>query len=220
MNRSAPFVAAPLVAALLAGCAGTPKLHEVKQLYMCAEGECTPASRRYDSRDLIDALAALLKANNDQEFRICASDPQTRTCVSVGAGHFVMGGPIPGIGSAYAAKIWNAVAEPEQQRLVVQTQMYKNFIGTPVVCAAHQMVISVRSVDEVVGEDNPHYCNWMGVGNMTATFNFAVETIDIERGILAGYWAHALAGSGNGSGTGYAVWEFPKPLPGWRPAGR
>lgn len=220
MIACARLLAASGTALILAGCAGTPKLHEIKALYVCAEGECASASRRYDSRDVIDALAALLRANNDQEFRICESDPRTRSCVAVGAGHFVMGGPIPGIGSAYAAKIWDAVAEPEKQRLVVQMQMYKKFIGTPVVCAAHQMVIAVRSVDEVVGEDSPHYCNWMGVGNMTATFNFAVETIDMERGVLAGYWAHALVGSGNGSGTGYATWEFPKPVADWRPAAR
>lgn len=220
MIRLTPRSAALFSALLLSACAGTPKLHQIKELYVCAEGDCTPASRRYDQRDLLDALAALLRANNNQEFRICESDPRTRSCLAVGASHFVMGGPIPGIGTAYAAKIWDVAAQPEQQRLVVQAQMFKRFIGTPVPCVAHEMVIAVRSVDEVVGEDSPHYCNWMGVGNMTATFNFAIETIDLERGVLAGYWAHALVGSGNGSGTGYAIWEFPKPVADWRPPAR
>ena len=48
---------------------------------------------------------------------------------------------------------------------------------------------------------------------MTTTFSFAVESVDLDRGRLGGYWAHAVAGTGNGKGSGYAVIQFPRTMP-------
>jgi hypothetical protein len=53
----------------------------------------------------------------------------------------------------------------------------------------------------------------MVVGTMSATFNFAVDSLDFNRGEIGGYWSHAVSGTGNGRGSGYAILQFPKAMP-------
>jgi hypothetical protein len=48
---------------------------------------------------------------------------------------------------------------------------------------------------------------------MSATFNFAVESIDLSHGQIGGDWSHAVKGTGNGRGSGYALLKFPKAMP-------
>jgi hypothetical protein len=51
------------------------------------------------------------------------------------------------------------------------------------------------------------------VGTMSATFTMALDSLDLDRGQIGGYWSHAVKGTGNGRGSGYAVLKFPKAMP-------
>ena len=73
---------------------------------------------------------------------------------------------------------------------------------------------SVDSPDEIFPEFRPYYRNWMVAGKMSATFNFAVESIDLSHGQISGYWSHAVNETGNGRGSGYVVLQFPKAMTG------
>jgi hypothetical protein len=197
----------------LAGCAGAPQLYKVDSVYVCAAEECAQAGQRYKADQMLDGLHRLFVLNDGQDLKICSSDKKTRTCESSSICHFVMGGPIPGAGCGLSMKIGQAVLESAQRRIRTQSTHFNTFIGIPLVCASSGVSISVASPDEITWEDDPHYCNWMAVGNMTETFAIAVESVDFDRGIVGGYWTHAVAGTGSGSGSGYLVLVFPKPMP-------
>ena len=203
----------PVVCVLLAGCAGAPQLYEVKSVYVCASEECGQAGQKFSAAQMLRALHKLLLANDGLEYKVCSSDPKTRNCESEGVGYFVMGGPIPGRGAQASGKMSAARLDTATQSLRYRVSPNLTFNGMPLACVEHDASITVRSSDEISAEDTPYYCNWMAVGNMTATFSFAVELVDLDRGRLGGYWAHAVAGTGNGRGGGYAVIQFPRSMP-------
>ncbi len=202
-----------LLPLLLGGCAGAPQLHEVKEVYFCAADECGPAGRRQSGADMLQAIYRLLKANEGKDFKICESDPKTRSCDKEGVSYFVMGGPIPGLGSASSGMMSEVKLDSMAQTVHSRMDSHLRFVGVPLACAGHASTVTVRSADEITMMDDPYYCNWAGIGNMTASFSFAVEFIDLDKGRIGGYWSHAVAGNAAGKGSGYGVLEFPVRMP-------
>ena len=202
-----------IAAALLAGCAGAPQVEKVTQVYVCAGQECGNASQSYTATQLLRAVYALFQRNDGKDFTICQSDPQSRNCESEGVSYFVQGGPIPGVGSQASGKLENVKLDAAKQAITGRMSSYLRFIGIPLACVPHDSTISVRGVDEITITDEPYYCNWMAVGNMTASFSFAVESVDFDKGRLGGYWSHSVVGNAGGKGSGYAVIQLAEPMP-------
>jgi hypothetical protein len=212
MHRWALLVAA--TATLLAtGCTAVPQQHVVKKIHICAGEDCDTADLKYTIGQVLAGLQQLLTANEGQKVTICKSEPTTRACKSVGICQFVLGGILPGNGCAQSIVFSDIAAVNQTSQINLKANMPLTFVGSPVLCNTTTGTLSVRSLDEIAIELQPRYCNWMVVGNMTATFNFAVESLDLSHGQIGGYWSHAVAGTGNGRGSGYAVLKFPSTSP-------
>jgi hypothetical protein len=211
-NRSLLLIAAA-AALLIGGCAATPQQSMVKEVRVCAAGNCAVADHTVSAKQMLNGVQQLLKANEGEEVRICDSDPKTRSCESVGICQFVLGGGIPGNGCARGIVFSDIAPTSQDGQISLKADMPRTFIWTPMTCATMTGTLSVRSADEISVDFEPHYCNWMVVGNMTATFTFAVESLDLDRGQVGVYWSHAVSGTGIGSGSGYALLEFPKSMP-------
>lgn len=205
--------AVTLLTTLLAACASPPQLFEVKSVYMCAGEECGLAGQRASTGQMLRGLQRLFEANDGLEYKVCMSDIKTRNCQSEGLGYFVMGGPIPGRGAQTSGTFSKPKVDTTLQELTYVNHANLSFNGIPLVCVSHPGKITVRSSDEITLVDESYYCNWSAVGNMVATFNFVVESIDFDRGRIGGYWAHAVAGTGAGKGQGYGVISLPKGMP-------
>jgi hypothetical protein len=201
------------VALLVAGCAAVPQQYAVKEVHICDVAGCNAVNHKYSVGELRAGFLQLLKANEGARVTICDSDPMTRNCESVGICQFVLGGIIPGNGCAEDIVFSEIAAGSQAGQIDLRANMPLTFIWTPLSCATTAATLSVRSADDVSIEFQPRYCNWMVVGNMMATFNFAVESLDLNHGQVGGYWSHAVAGGGNGRGSGYAVLKFPKAMP-------
>jgi len=203
----------PAAVLLFSGCAAIPQQHNVKEVHICNAADCDTASHKYSAGQLLTGFQQLLKTNEGEKVAICDSDPKTRTCKSAGFCQFVLGGILPGNGCAQSI-VFSEIAKGNQTgQLSLKADMPLTFIWTPVYCAVVPATLSVHSPNEISIEFQPRYCNWMAVGNMTATFEFAVESIDLNHGQISGYWSHAVQGTGNGRGSGYMVLKFPKSMP-------
>lgn len=214
-EKSMTKVLAPLafLLLLLAGCASTPEVYKVESVYICAAEECDRAAQRYGTDQVLNAVQRLLALNDGQALKFCESDPKSRTCVSDGVCHYVQGGPIPGLGCMKSTSIIAPVLDSEAKRIRFRSNSRGSFIGISASCAEHNTSVSIQSVDEIVWDAEPFYCNWMLVGNSTNTFNFAIDSIDFDRGIVGGYWTHGAGGTGGGIGSGYGVLVLPKGMP-------
>ncbi len=199
---------------LVSGCTALPQKHAVKEVRICGAESCDAAERKYSVSQLLAGFEQLLKANEGEKVTICSSSPKTRACESVGACQFVLGGIIPGNGCSQNMVFSEIVTGKQPGQIDLKADMPLTFIWTPVYCATATAALSVHSVDEISLDLQPRFCNWMALGPMVATFNFAVESIDLNRGQIGGYWSHAVKGGGNGRGSGYLVLKFPRSMPG------
>jgi hypothetical protein len=149
-----------------------------------------------------------------EKVTIYDSNPKTRNCESVGVCQFVLGGILPGNGCSQSM-VFSEITTGKQQphQINMKVDMPLTFIGTPVFCSITDATFSVHSPDQISLELQPRFCSWMVMGVMSATFNFAVNSLDLNSGEIGGYWSHAVSGTGNGRGSGYAVLKFPKAMP-------
>ncbi len=201
------------VALFVSGCTAIPQKNAAKEVHICGAEDCATAVQKYSAGQLLTGFQQLLKANEGEKVTICSSNPKTRACESVGACQFVLGGIIPGNGCSQNMVFSEIATGKQPGQIDLKADMPLTFIWTPVYCETTAATLSVRSPDDIFLEFQPRFCSWMAVGPMTATFNFAVESIDLNRGQIGGYWSHAVKGGGNGRGSGYLILKFPKSMP-------
>ena len=194
----------------LVSCVNKKYENAVKEIYFCSDDKCARADQQYSTDQLLQSFKELLQSNANVEVPMCNSNPHKRTCKSTKVCHFVLGGLLPGNGcSKYL--IFNEISQQEQAgQLAMKTKMPLTFIGTPVQCTTATSVLSVNSSNDINLQLKPHFCSWMVMGAMTAQLDFTVESINVDKGEIGGYWRHKLKGTGNGSGSGYLILKFPK----------
>ena len=198
-----------MVAILMAGCAGTVRIDRVKTVTLCVDGTCRPLDNTTDITALRGALYRLFKAGEGGRYIACQSSPDSRTCTSAGLSHYVQGGPIPGVGTLRGMEIEEVGYDPSTERIVAVVDPDMTFIGTPLITTRHKTVLTVDAINRVTLIDEDSYTNWMIVGNQILSFNFAADYIDIDRGILGGWYGWGVTGIGTGGGSGYTLLTFP-----------
>jgi len=196
-------------AILMAGCAGTVRTDRVTTVTLCLDGTCRPLDTTTDTTALRGALYRLFKAGEGGRYIACQSSPDSRHCTSKGLSHYVQGGPIPGIGTLKGMEIEEVGYDPSTDRIVAVVDPDMTFIGTPLITTRHKTVLTVDAINRVTLIDEDSYTNWMIVGNQILSFNFAADYIDIDRGILGGWYGWGVTGIGTGGGSGYALLTFP-----------
>lgn len=213
MKSGLPAILVATLVLLLEGCASAPQVQRVKEVYVCAAEECGPAGQSYNATQMLFALYQLLKQNEGKDIKICESDPQKRNCESEGIGYPMLTGVGPGYGSTNSSTMESVELDLPGQKVTSRVSSHLRYIGTPLACVPHPSVVSVRSADEITMVDDSFYCNWMVIGSMKINFTFAIESVDFDKGLLGGYWVHSSAGTGYGSGNGYAVLQFAEGMP-------
>jgi CHAT domain-containing protein len=182
-------------------------------VHVCAAGDCDATGRRYPADQVLSALHRLLAANDGLEYKLCESDKRSRQCIAENVGHTVFAMVVPGPGTQSSGTIRNPQLNASSNTIRMNKSDPKQFFGTPVICSDHGSTITMTYGGHIVLTDDRYWCNWAAVGIMTAEFSFAIESIDFEKGRITGFWFHALTGTGNGSGTGFAALQFQKGMP-------
>lgn len=215
MGLSKSFFSASLFFYLLifSGCANQPQLYEVKGVYVCAAEECAPAGQKLSPSQLLKGLHKLLEANEGTNARFCDSDNKTRSCKDVGLGYFLVGGALPGKSFFVNGRFSQAKLNSLGQFIEYRQNSDLFFNGVPLVCSAHTGKVNIRSVDEISLVDDEYTCNFKEGGALSITFNFAIDSIDFDRGRIGGYWTHSVKGQGIGGGKGYGIIELRKTMP-------
>ena len=194
----------------MASCASTAKQNTVKEIYLCSNEKCALADKQYSTEQLLQGFKELLQTNVDVEVPMCNADPKTRTCKSTKVCHLVLGGLLPGNGCSKNLIFSDINKDEQSTQLNMKTKMPLTFIGTPVQCTTAASTLSVNSTNDISLQLKSHFCSWMVVGAMTVQLDFAVESINLDKGEIGGYWKHTVRGTGNGNGSGYLVLKFPK----------
>lgn len=203
-------LAIPFLGLLLTACGAAPPLEEVKEgVTLCAHGRCAPASKR-SADDLLAALYNLYQQSRGGTYRLCESDPIERACLSEGLSGYVQGGPIPGVGTYSEGDIVDeAVADPTTRTVSATVDTSISFIGTPMVTVNHLSAARVLSTDRIIIAEDDYFSQWAVVGNGVMSFSMAVDYVDLDRGVLGGFYRWAWVGVGAGGASGYGLMRFP-----------
>lgn len=205
------------IALLTSGCASNKALkNPVQNVMTCSAGKCQPVAQFYSNEQLLKIFRELITVNDTQKIPICSADLKNHTCKSEKVCYLVLGGLLPGNGCAENLLFNDVEKNTAVNQIDMKTVMPLSFIGTSVSCAPATTKLSIKSANEISIELEPYHCSWMVMGQMRASFSFFIDWIDRDSGQIGGHWNHSVAGTGNGSGSGYAILKFPKNIP-WKP---
>ena len=200
-----------IVILLAVSCSSNKVLkNPVKEVNICTTAQCKPVTQVYSPEQLLNHFHQLIKLNETQKIPICSADEKSHTCKSEKVCYFVLGGLLPGNGCADNLIFNEVVKSQTANQINMKTVMPLSFISTGVSCDVAATTLSVKTLNEISIELEPYHCSWMVMGQMKAKFSFFVDWIDREHGQIGGYWNHSVTGTGNGSGSGYAILKFPK----------
>lgn len=187
--------------------ADEPTLNNIQ---ICSGGHCLPAEKTYNKETLLDQFQQLLKTNEGEQVNFCKAEDRDHSCTTAKVCHFVLGGIIPGNGCSQGMTFKEPELNSQSAEITMKADMPLTFIGTPLVCTTAASSVNVRSTNEITLELKSHFCSWMAVGAMSAKFNLRIDSINLDKGEIGGYWKHSVKGTGMGSGSGYVVLQFPK----------
>ncbi len=182
---------------------------KVEQINICSGERCVLMNKAYSTEALLHQFQQLFNANEGEKVSFCKADKTTHLCKTKKVCHFVLGGIIPGNGCSTGITFHGAELNLQSAEIMMKADMPLTFIGTPLACTTAQSSFSIRSPNEIALELKPHFCSWMAVGAMSAHFSIAVDSINLDRGEIGGYWKHSVKGTGLGGGSGYLLLQFP-----------
>jgi len=186
-----------LMAVSLGGCAA--QVTSSGSLEVCRGGRCAPAREMVTKAELADTLYEMFRTS--ATYGVC--DANGRTCKDKDISFFVQGGPIPGRGTVEALEGSSVTLDRDKGQIRLGLTYRAAFIGVSTVCERSDSVITVTSLSDVQIESTGFYCNWLLVGNAVMNARYAIDFIDIDRGVLGGHYAMGVVGIlAGGSGTG------------------
>jgi hypothetical protein len=158
---------------------------------------------------LISDLYILMRANEGMEIPICEASTELKQCLKDGVSVFVQGGIIPGVGKRKYYVFSNILLKQNQLNFT-KDNSGTTFIATPMYC--HENNCQVVAGDGGLHvEMTKYYANWAGIGNMTMAEGWAIDYIDLDKGIIGFQLELNISGLFVlGGGSKYALLKFPK----------
>jgi len=157
---------------------------------------------------LLSDLYAMMKANEGVEVPICESSKEPRQCIKNGFTVFVQGGVIPGVGKR-KFYVFSNVSMNEDRLDFTKDNSGTTYIGTPMYCKENDCQVYVRNGGLQV-EMAKYYANWAGIGNMTMAEGWAIDYIDLKKGIIGAQLELNISGLFTlGGGSKYVLLKFP-----------
>jgi hypothetical protein len=211
MKYSSRLLVLTICILMIASCASTPSPSEkISTTQICHQGLCEPIGKVDSSQSILSSMHELLALNTSHPAHICRADEAADDCRKKDVCYLVIGGIMPGNGCAKDFTVKQVAPLENFDQLHFVVDMPLSFIWTPVKCKQANVAVSILPENILTIDFSPYHCSWMVMGQMRADFIFHIDRIDADTGTLAGYWAHSVRGTGNGSGSGYALLKFGK----------
>ena len=157
---------------------------------------------------LLSDLYILIKANEGLKVPICEASKGPKQFIKSGVGVFVLGGIIPGIGGRKYYVLSN-ISLSENRLDFAKDNSSTTFIGTPMYTKENNCQVYVKNGGLQV-EMTKYYANWAGIGNMTMAEGWAIDYIDLEKGVVGLQLGLDISGPFVlGGGSKYVLLKFP-----------
>ncbi len=197
---------------ILSGCAAV----KPQTVTFCESRQCNTIKESDSKQELLGKLSKLIKKNLNRNITLYETPPgkivgslETASYFDKGFSFYVQGGPMPGVATVKTIKFTDLVyVDRENLEIKFRVSPTGTWNVTPLLFAEADGVISIRSTTEIRYESF-YLLTWMVVGTSVWSHEWLIDYIDLDKGILGGYYA--IRGGGPltlGGGKGYVQLSF------------
>lgn len=196
------------VTGLFSGCIPNVQIPKVDQIHVAKGIQEGNIAADQHKEILLNQMYELMKANEGVEIPICTAEKDSKQCTKKGISVFVFGGIIPGVGQR-KYYIFNEITLDAHQISFTKDNSSTSFIGTPVWTTSNKCHVTVEGGGLRVDMEK-YYANWAVIGNMFMAEGWAIDYLNLNRGVIGLQLELDIKGYFTiGGGSRYVIFKFP-----------
>ena len=178
-----------------------------RPMVICRNFNCTRLNDRITRNFLFNSLSNIFMMNGYSRMYICEADPFSRDCLQSGISFPVRSGIANAMVKIPKASISQVSLSTGLSRASVGMTytLLVNGIDRPCEQTVMDIVIPVNS--QATLSNREFSCNLTSDGTSSISILINLDYIDLDYGILGGYYSIGTQGSTSGGGTGYALFK-------------
>ncbi len=174
---------------------------------ICRDFNCTRLNDRITRTFLFNSLANMFMTNAHSRLYICEADPFSRSCLQSGISFPVRAGIANALVKIPKATISQVNLSTGLSRATV-TMTYEFVVnGIQRMCEPTIMDISVPNNSQATLTNREFACNLTSDGMSNVSLLLNIDYIDLDYGLIGGYYSLGMQGPTMGSRTGYLVFK-------------
>jgi hypothetical protein len=178
-----------------------------KPVIVCREHGCTKLNDRITRAFLFNSLSNMFLTNTHSRMNICEADPFSRACLQSGISFPVRAGIAGALVKIPRATINTVSLSTGLSKATIGLTFEFLVNGIGVRCEPTVADIVVPANTNAMLTTREFTCNMTTDGLTNVSILINLDYIDLDYGILGGYYSFGLQGPTAGGGTGYALFK-------------
>lgn len=178
-----------------------------RPMIICRNFGCTRLNDRITRTFLFNNLSNMFMMNAHSRVYICEADPFSRDCLQSGISFPVRSGIANAMVKIPKATISQVSVSTGLSKATVGMTYEFLVNGIDRRCEPTVMDIMVPVNSEAVLSNREFACNMTSDGISSVSLIVSVDYIDLDYGIIGGYYSLGMQGPTTGGGTGYALFK-------------
>lgn len=178
-----------------------------RPMIICRNFGCTRLNDRITRTFLFNSLANMFMMNEYSRVYICEADPFSRDCLQSGISFPVRSGIANALVKIPKATISQVNVSTGLSKATVSMTYEFLVNGIARTCEPTIMDIVVPINSQATLSNREFTCNMTSDGLSNVSLLVSIDYIDLDYGILGGYYSLGMQGPTTGGGTGYALFK-------------
>lgn len=178
-----------------------------RPMIICRNFGCTRQNDRITRTFLFNSLANMFMMNSHSRVYICEADPFSRDCLQSGISFPVRSGIANALVKIPKATISQVNVSTGLSKATVGMTYEFLVNGIDRQCEPTIMDIMVPINSQATLSNREFTCNMTSDGLSNVSLLVSIDYIDLDYGILGGYYSLGMQGPTTGGGTGYALFK-------------
>ena len=178
-----------------------------RPMIICRNFGCTKLNDRITRTFLFNSLANMFMMNAHSRVYICEADPFSRDCLQSGISFPVRSGIANALVKIPKATISQVNVSTGLSKASVGMTYEFLVNGVARTCEPTVMDIVVPINSQATLSNREFSCNMTSDGRSNVSLLVSIDYIDLDYGIMGGYYSLGMQGPTTGGGTGYALFK-------------
>lgn len=178
-----------------------------RPMIICRNFGCTKLNDRITRTFLFNSLANMFMMNAHSRVYICEADPFSRDCLQSGISFPVRSGIANALVKIPKATISQVNVSTGLSKATVGMTYEFLVNGVARNCEPTIMDIVVPINSQATLSNREFSCNMTSDGRSNVSLLVSIDYIDLDYGIMGGYYSLGMQGPTTGGGTGYALFK-------------